>query len=108
MALADVNGDGKLDSPVANACNNNSSCNNGSVGVLLGNGDGTYQAATAYSSAGLYADGVAVGISTATATLTWLSPMSVTGIVARMELTESCWAMAMERFKPQLLQTPAD
>ena len=61
VALADVNGDGKLDLLVANACNNNSSCNNGSVGVLLGNGDGTYQAATAYSSAGLYADAVAVG-----------------------------------------------
>ena len=61
VALADVNGDGKLDLVVANACNNNSSCNNGSVGVLLGNGDGTYQAATAYSSAGLYADAVAVG-----------------------------------------------
>ena len=61
VALADVNGDGKLDLLVANACNNNSSCNNGSVGVLLGNGDGTYQAATAYGSAGLYADAVAVG-----------------------------------------------
>ena len=61
VALADVNGDGKLDLLVANACNNNSSCNNGSVGVLLGNGDGTYQAATAYSSGGLYADAVAVG-----------------------------------------------
>ena len=61
VALADVNGDGKLDLVVANACNNNSSCSNGSIGVLLGNGDGTYQAATAYSSAGLYADAVAVG-----------------------------------------------
>ena len=61
VALADVNGDGKLDLLVANACNNSSSCNNGSVGVLLGNGDGTYQAATAYSSGGLYADAVAAG-----------------------------------------------
>ena len=61
VALADVNGDGKPDLLVANACNNSSSCNNGSVGVLLGNGDGTYQTATAYSSGGLYADAVAVG-----------------------------------------------
>ncbi|HZW78868.1 MAG TPA: FG-GAP-like repeat-containing protein, partial [Candidatus Deferrimicrobiaceae bacterium] len=61
VALADVNGDGKLDLLVANTCNNSSSCNNGSVGVLLGNGDGTFQPATAYSSAGLYADAVAVG-----------------------------------------------
>ncbi|MGA9509722.1 MAG: FG-GAP-like repeat-containing protein [Candidatus Sulfotelmatobacter sp.] len=60
VTLADVNGDGKLDLLVANACNSGS-CNNGSVGVLLGNGDGTFQAATAYSSAGLDADAVAVG-----------------------------------------------
>jgi hypothetical protein len=60
VALADVNGDGKLDLLVANACSS-SSCNNGSVGVLLGNGDGTFQTATTYSSAGLYADDVAVG-----------------------------------------------
>jgi hypothetical protein len=38
VVLADVNGDGKLDLLVGNE---------GTVGVLLGNGDGTFQAATA-------------------------------------------------------------
>ena len=51
VAVADVNGDGKPDMLVANfyACNG---CSNGSVGVLLGNGDGTFQAVRTYSSGG--------------------------------------------------------
>jgi Bacterial Ig-like domain (group 3)/FG-GAP-like repeat/FG-GAP repeat len=50
IAVADINGDGKLDVIVANAdlpC-----CVNGSVGVLLGNGDGTFQAVRTYYSGG--------------------------------------------------------
>jgi len=46
--IADLNGDGKLDLIVTNQCASNSSCSNGSVSVLLGNGDGTVQAATSY------------------------------------------------------------
>jgi hypothetical protein len=42
LATADVNGDGKLDIIVANQSTNN-------VSVLLGNGDGTFQAHTEYS-----------------------------------------------------------
>lgn len=44
LAVADVNGDGKPDLLVADY--------NGSVEVLLGNGDGTFQSASAYSSGG--------------------------------------------------------
>lgn len=44
LALADVNGDGKLDLLVANQTAPNYSAN-GNVGVLLGNGDGTFKPA---------------------------------------------------------------
>jgi len=43
LAVADVNGDDKLDLAVANFSSNN-------VGILLGNGDGTFQAAITFSS----------------------------------------------------------
>ena len=47
VAVADVNGDGKPDLLVANYCavSGNCSDSNGTVGVLLGNGDGTFQTA---------------------------------------------------------------
>jgi FG-GAP-like repeat len=61
-AVADVNGDGKLDLLVANDCgNSNCAGTNGTVGVLLGNGDGTFQMAMAYDSGGIGIQSVAVG-----------------------------------------------
>ena len=59
VAVADVNGDGKPDIVISNWCSDNN-CTGGSVGVLLGNGDGTFQPATSYLSGGLYADSIAV------------------------------------------------
>jgi hypothetical protein len=57
VALADVNGDGKGDLLVANRgcylCG-------GSVAVMLGNGDGTFQAAQSYNSGGFLAFAMAV------------------------------------------------
>jgi hypothetical protein len=64
VIIADVNGDGNPDLVIVNQCGLSSTpCSNveGTVGVLLGNGDGTFQAAKAYHSGGGYANGIAVG-----------------------------------------------
>ena len=53
VAVADVNGDGKLDLLVANFCSGNASCSlPGTLGVMLGNGDGTFQSVVSYSLGG--------------------------------------------------------
>jgi len=62
IAVADVNGDGKLDLVVANGCRG-SNCATAGVGVLLGKGDGTFKKAVTYSSgaASVFGSHVAVG-----------------------------------------------
>jgi hypothetical protein len=59
VAVADLNGDGKPDVVVANhsGCY---TCSDGSVGILLGNGDGTFQTAQTYDSGGIAAGGIAI------------------------------------------------
>jgi hypothetical protein len=59
--VADVNGDGIPDLLVSNFCVSPSSCINGTIGVLLGNGDGTFRAAVPYDSGGYLAIALAVG-----------------------------------------------
>lgn len=59
IAVADVNGDGKPDLLIANECQNNADCSNGTIGVLLGNGDGSFQPAQAYASGGYFLVSVA-------------------------------------------------
>jgi hypothetical protein len=66
IAVADLNGDGKPDIVVANYCAVASAgClgtpDEGSVSVLLGNGDGTFQSAVLYDSGGAGSGSVVVG-----------------------------------------------
>ena len=61
VAAGDVNGDGKPDLLVANECPFSDCFNETVVGVLLGNGDGTFQKAITFGSGGFLAHGVAVG-----------------------------------------------
>jgi hypothetical protein len=63
IAVADLNGDGKLDLVVANQCVKDEQCNpwtEATVSVLLGNGDGTFQTAVSYDPGGAHTESVAV------------------------------------------------
>lgn len=61
VAIADVNSDGKPDLVVANQCTGPDFCGvPGVLGVLLANGDGTFQSAVNYPSGGSYLNAVAV------------------------------------------------
>jgi hypothetical protein len=63
LQTADINGDGRTDLALVSSCNGIDTCVNGSAGVsvLLGNGDGTFQAPLHFRFAGWLAFSVAVG-----------------------------------------------
>ena len=75
VAIGDFNGDGNPDLALTSQCLD-STCQNGGVSVLLGNGDGTFQTAQAYSSAGFEADSVAVTDVNGDGRAIWLCPAS--------------------------------
>lgn len=60
VVVSDVNRDGNLDIVATDECAGRDCLNQGVVGVLSGNGDGTFQAAQTYGSGGFLARSVAV------------------------------------------------
>jgi hypothetical protein len=58
--VADMNGDGKLDLVFTDQCASSNCNNQGLVGVMLGNGDGTFQSAVTFSTGGSLTNAVAV------------------------------------------------
>src|SRR4029453_19184080 len=61
IVVDDVDNDGHLDLIVTSSCESSSSCSHGVVGVLRGNGDGTFRAVRSYDSGGAEARSVAGG-----------------------------------------------
>jgi len=59
--VGDVNGDGKADLVIASQCQSQTDCSNGGVDVLLGNGDGTFQAAQSHASGDIQATSATLG-----------------------------------------------
>ena len=61
VAIADANGDGKPDILVSNGFENSNLSGHGSLGVLLGNGDGTFQSAQTYDTGDLDPQSLVIG-----------------------------------------------
>jgi len=60
VGVSDFNGDGKLDIALVNSCTDSSCKGFGSLGILLGNGDGSFQPVVTYSSDALFSTSLAI------------------------------------------------
>jgi hypothetical protein len=67
IALRDINGDGLLDIVALNACASGTDCFNfattltSSVGMLIGNGDGSFQATRSFDTSGILPSSMVIG-----------------------------------------------
>jgi hypothetical protein len=62
VAVADFDGDHHRDLAIANPCGTDEACvSNGTVGIMLGNGDGTFQPVANYPTTGFLTARVAIG-----------------------------------------------
>jgi hypothetical protein len=91
IALGDLNGDGILDLVFANIalyiCNG--------VGVLLGNGDGTFREPTCYSPGSTGAAAISIADMNGDGIPDLIAPAPVTAATtARLEISAFCWGTA--------------
>jgi len=61
VSIADLNGDGKPDIVMETECQNSSDCVYGTIRVLFGNGDGTFQPPVIYSPQFFHPSAIAIG-----------------------------------------------
>ena len=97
-AVGDVNGVGKPDLLVANWCAD-VNCTNSSLGVLLGNGDGTFQATVRYNSGGFAATSAAVGDVNGDGKPDLLVANGCADANCTNSSVGGCWATATEHFR---------
>ena len=97
LAIGDFNGDGKPDLAVANQGAGGTSKQ---ISILLGNGDGTFQAAVNYP-ANNHTVGLVVGDFNGDGKLDIAARQPIFLVRIIPEKWTSCWAMAMELFKRQ-------
>jgi hypothetical protein len=93
MAVGDVNRDGRPDLVVVNSCVSTTNCSNSILGVLLGNGDGTFQAAVPYS-------GAPSTLQVALVDVNGDGKLDLVG-ASSAGTVGCCWGTVMERFKRQ-------
>ena len=92
LVVGDFNGDGRLDVAVADSGNGNG--DQQGVSILLGNGDGTFQAPVFYA-AGAYPSSIVAGDFTGNGVLDLAVDQCSTPTMSR-----SCWATATAGFRP--------
>ena len=95
VAIADLNGDGKLDLVVANEQQSKSD-SQGSISVMLGKGNGTFHAAVNYSSGGESAYSISIADVNGDGKLDLIVANGCFGSIVRLVALACCWGTVME------------